>query len=445
MKIVGNGRLFTRDNTNPYYENGAVLIEGNLIKEVGSTKDLKSKYPDIEFIDAKGQVIMPAFINTHHHIYSAFARGISINNYNPSNFLEVLDGMWYNIDNHMNLKDTSLSAKATLISCIENGVTTVFDHHASYGQTKGSLMEIAKVAQDYGIRSCLCYEVSDRHGTQKMEEAVQENVDFIEYAKTDQSDMIKGMMGLHASFTLSDESLKYAVSKLPKDVGFHVHVSEGYADVEDSLEKYGMRPVQRLEKLGVLGPKTLAIHCIHIDDNEMNILKATDTMVVHNPESNMGNAVGCPDTLGIYAKGITYGLGTDGYTSDMCESYKVANILHKHNKKNPNVAWVEIPTMLFENNVKIANRYFKTPLGMIKEGYAADIIIVDYDALTPMNADNLNSHILFGVNGNCVTSTICNGKVLMQDRKLIGINKREVLQECVVQAEDLWKRVNTGR
>lgn len=445
MKLIGNGRLFTRDNANPHIEDGAVLIEKNLIKEIGSTKDLKAKYSEAEFIDAKGQIIMPAFINTHHHIYSAFARGISIANYNPSNFLDVLDGMWYNIDSHMTLKDTELSAKATLINCIENGVTTIFDHHASYGSTKGSLMEIANVAQDYGVRSCLCYEISDRHGQAKMEEAVQENVDFINYTKKQNNDMIKGMMGLHAGFTLSDESLKYAVSKLPKDVGFHVHVSEGYVDVEDSLEKYGVRPVQRLEKLGILGPKTLAIHCIHIDDNEMNILRDTDTMVVHNPESNMGNAVGCPDTIGIYAKGITYGLGTDGFTNDMTESFKVANILHKHNKQNPNVAWVEIPGMLFENNAKIANRYFETPIGKIKEGYAADIIIVDYDALTPLNENTLNSHILFGVNGNSVTSTICNGKVLMQDRKLVGINKREVLKECADQAQDLWNRVNTGR
>ena len=445
MYLIGNGKLFTRDTEQPYIECGGIIVDGNLIKEVGSFEDLKIKYPNAEVIDAKNQVIMPAFINAHNHIYSSLARGLSIKNHNPKNFLDILDGLWWNLDNHLTLENDKASAEVTYLNCIENGVTTVFDHHASYKKTEGSLIELAKVAKDYKIRTCLCYEVSDRNGVDEMKKAVKENVDFINYANLDTTDMIKGTMGLHASFTLSDETLRYVVEQNPKDAGYHVHIAEGMADVEDSLSKYGVRTVERLNSMGILGPKTVAGHCIYIDDKELDILKETDTMVVHNPESNMGNAVGAPDVLKIFDKGILIGLGTDGYTNDMVESYKVANILQKHLHQDPNCAWSEIPTMLFENNAKIANRFFSTPLGKIKEGYAADIIFVDYDPLTPMDENNLNSHVMFGMNGYSVTTTICNGEILMKDRELLHINKQEVMEHSRKQAADLWERVNANR
>lgn len=445
MYIIGNGKLFTRDKSQPYIECGAVLVDGKLIKEVSTTVKLRDKYPELEFIDANGQLIMPGLINAHNHIYSALARGLVIKGNNPKNFIDILEGLWWTLDNHLTLKDTMMSAQATYINCIENGVTTIFDHHASYAETKNSLKEIAEISKEYGIRSCLCYEVSDRNGVDKMREAVQENVDFIHYANNDRCDMIKGMMGLHASFTLSDETLDYVIKQTPNEAGFHIHVEEGMDDVTDAKEKYNTTVVERLKSKGILGPKTIAGHCIHVSEKEIDILKDTQTMVVHNPESNMGNAVGAPDIIKLYKKGIMLGLGTDGYTNDMFESMKVANCLQKHDRKDPNCAWTEIPTMLFENNAIVANKFFETPLGKIKNGYSADIILVDYDPLTPLDENNLNSHLLFGVNGAMVTATIGSGEILMMDRKLIKIDKESVLNACRKQASDLWRRINEGR
>lgn len=216
MYLIGNGKLFTRDSQNPYMECGGILVDGNLIKEVGNFSDMKKKYPDVEVIDAKHQIIMPALINVHNHIYSSLARGLSIKNHSPKNFLDILEGLWWNLDNHLTLENDKVSAKVTYLNCIENGVTTVFDHHASYKKTEGSLMELAQVAKDYKLRTCLCYEVSDRNGEEEMKKAVKENVDFIEYANNDSTDMIKGTMGLHASFTLSDDTLRYVVEHNPE-------------------------------------------------------------------------------------------------------------------------------------------------------------------------------------------------------------------------------------
>ncbi|HAL73728.1 MAG TPA: chlorohydrolase, partial [Clostridiales bacterium] len=160
------------------------------------------------------------------------------------------------------------------------------------------------------------------------------------------------------------------------------------------------------------------------------------------PESNMGNACGCPPTMEIVHQGILTGLGTDGYTHDMIESYKVANCLHKHHLCDPNAAWSEVPEMLFAGNAKIAARYFKKPLGVIKEGAAADLIVLDYHPFTPIDETNCNGHILFGTSGRSVTTTICNGRILMKDRKLTKIDEEKVMADVQEEAVKLWKSIN---
>ena len=442
MLVIGNGKLFTRNDEMPFVENGAVAIEGTKIAAVGETEAIKKQYGDAEFIDAKGGVIMPAFINTHEHIYSAMARGLSIKGYNPKGFLDILDGQWWTIDRHLTLEQTKYSAVETLISCIRNGVTTVFDHHASFGQIGGSLFTIADVAKELGVRACLCYEISDRDGMDKARESVMENAEFIRYALKDDTDMIAGMMGMHAQFTISDATMELAAANQPDEVGSHIHVAEGTEDLHDCLKKYGKRIVDRLMDFNILGEKTLLGHCIYINPHEMDLIKDTNTMVVHNPESNMGNACGCPPTMELVHRGILTGLGTDGYTHDMIESYKVANVLHKHHLCDANAAWGEVPKMLFENNAAIANRYFKTPLGVLKEGAAGDVIVVDYNPPIQLDASNINGHILFGMTGRDVVTTVANGRVLMKDREIKVIDVEEAMAKCREESAKLWHSIN---
>ena len=442
MLVIGNGKLFTRNDEMPFVENGAVAIEGTKIAAVGETEAIKKQYGNAEFIDAKGGVIMPAFINTHEHIYSAMARGLSIKGYNPKGFLDILDGQWWTIDRHLTLEQTKYSAVETLISCIRNGVTTVFDHHASFGQIGGSLFTIADVAKELGVRACLCYEISDRDGMDKARESVMENAEFIRYALKDDTDMIAGMMGMHAQFTISDATMELAAANKPDEVGYHIHVAEGIEDLHDCLKKYGKRIVDRLMDFNILGEKTLLGHCIYINPHEMDLIKDTNTMVVHNPESNMGNACGCPPTMELVHRGILTGLGTDGYTHDMIESYKVANVLHKHHLCDANAAWGEVPKMLFENNAAIANRYFKTPLGVLKEGAAGDVIVVDYNPPTQLDASNINGHILFGMTGRDVVTTVANGRVLMKDREIKVIDVEEAMAKCREESAKLWHSIN---
>ena len=443
MILLANGKVITRDpNGTGYYPDGGVVTDGGKIVEVGTTADLKAKYPQAEFVDAKGGVIMPGLINAHTHIYSALARGLSINGYNPTNFYEVLDGQWWYIDRNLDLEATKASAQALVIDSIKQGVTTIFDHHASFCEIPGSLMKIAEVTKEFGMRACLCYEVSDRDGEEKSLQSVQENKDFIDYCEQNPSDMLKAMFGGHALFTISDKTFDRMVAANNGRVGYHIHVSEGMNDVYDSLQNYGRRPVQRLQDHGILGPKTILGHCIHVNTAEMDIIKATDTMCVNNPESNMGNAVGCSPILQLYKKGILVGLGTDAYTNDMLESIKVALTIQRHNACMPNVGWCEVTDMLFKNNAKMAARTGFPTLGVLAPGAAADVIVMDYKPFTPFSDANIDGHILFGMTGKLCRTTIAGGKLLMKDRELIGIDEEAENAHILEAAKKLWGELN---
>jgi len=220
--------------------------------------------------------------------------------------------------------------------------------------------------------------------------------------------------------------------------GFHIHVAEGMNDVYDSLRNYGCRPLNRLLYNGILGEKTLLGHCIHVSPAEMDILRQTSTMVVNNPESNMGNAVGCAPALQMLERGIPVGMGTDAYTHDMLESLKVFLLIQRHNAALPNVGWGEAMAMLFDNNRQIAAKYFRKSLGVLKRGAAADVIVMDYPAFTPFSEANADGHILFGMMGRSCRTTIINGRVLYRDRTFVDIDEERINAWTLEQSRRLW-------
>ena len=392
--------------------------------------------PEDTVLDCTGRLVTPSFGCGHHHIYSALARGMPPAPKAPANFLEVLEYVWWRMDKKLDHDMIEASALVTGLYCAKNGVTFVIDHHASPFHLDGSLETIAKALDRVGLGHLLCYEISCRDGEEIKEKGLDETDAFLSSGR-------KGHVGLHASFTVDDDLLGRAVDLARKHkTGVHIHVAEGIEDLQDCLKKHGKRIIDRLYDWNILGPKTLLGHCIHVNPHEMDLIKATDTMVVHNPESNMGNACGCPPTMDMVHRGILTGLGTDGYTHDMIESYKVANILHKHHLCDATAAWAEVPQMLFYNNAAMANRYFKKPLGVLAEGAAADVIVMDYIAPTPMNEENINSHILFGMSGHDVVTTIANGKVLMENRQLTGVDEEALMAKIREGAATLAGRIN---
>lgn len=443
MLLVGNGLLVSMTEKVGIIEQGALLIEGDTIVEVGVTKKLREAYPDIQFIDATGRLILPGMINSHAHLYSTFARGVAISS-PPRTFTQILERLWWRLDKGLLLDDVYYSALVLLMDCVKSGTTTIIDHHASPGAIAGSLGKIVEAVETTGVRTALAYEVSDRDGDVIRNAGINENMEAIARYASGEHPLLRALFGLHASFTLNEETLhlcRHALRNYGEKVGFHIHVAEGIEDVTDSLARYGKRVVERLADKGILGPNTVAAHCVHVNDREIKILAETDTMVVHNPESNMGNAVGVAPVLRMLQEGVMLGLGTDGYTTDMFESIKVANILHKLDQKDPSAAWEEVPRMVFANNREIARRIFGKDLGVLRPGAAADVIIVDYYPPTPLTVETAYSHLLFGVSGGRVDTTIINGSVRMLERKLQGIDEAATCARAKNLAARLWARI----
>ncbi len=433
-----NGIVVTLGPNNRVIWNGSVVTEDEKIVAVGDAAELKLRFPKAEAVDCSGKVVLPGFICTHHHFYSTMARGMAIPGEPAANFVEILERLWWKVDRALCEEDILLSAQIPLIECIRNGTTTIIDHHASPGMREGSLDLIEKAVRQAGLRASLCYEVSDRN---VVGGGVEENERFIK--KIGKGDgQIAAMMGLHAAFTLSDETLERCVG-IAKDagVGCHVHVAEDLADREDSIKKYGTPIVQRLNKMGAAGPKSLFIHCVHIDDTEMDLVAATNTAIVHNPESNMNNAVGVTRIFDILKRNILLGLGTDGMGSDMLAQMRCGYLLHRLANHDPRVGFMELPKMLLENNAEICERQFGIRLGELAEERPADMAIMDYQPPTPLSEANFLGHLIFGLVDATVDTTVCRGKIVMQGKKVLSMDEERIAARSRELAPQMWKRL----
>ena len=438
--LITNGTLVTFEEENELIPDGALLTEGDRIAAVGRTTELMGRYPNEEILDAQGKLVMPGIICAHTHFYGAFARGMALKTAPPSNFPQILEYLWWRLDKALNLDDIRYSALVCLLDAIQNGTTTLIDHHASPRAVAGSLDVIGEAVTEAGLRACLCYEVSDRDGEEMALEGITENERWIRRAS---GDLLAGTFGLHASLTLSDETLKRAVELANGlNVGFHIHVAEDKADVADSLKKSGLRVVERLEKAGVLGTKTIAAHAVHIDAFETDILRETGTKVVHNPRSNMNNAVGVADVPRMLRRGIDVGLGNDGFSNNMFSEMKTAFLLHKLAQGDPRVMGADqVLQMAVRNNARVANLFFPKPLGELSVGAYADIILLDYIPTTPLHAGNFPWHLIFGMDGGQVSTTMVGGKILMKDRRLLTLDEEAICARSRELAQKLWARM----
>ncbi|MCM2266831.1 MAG: putative aminohydrolase SsnA [Elusimicrobiales bacterium] len=435
--LIKNGIIATLGEKNKVLAGHALLIEDGLIKKIGPQKNFKGKYSKV--LDAAGKLVLPGFINAHMHFYSTFARGLG--KADPSrNFVEILNNLWWRLDKKLTNADSYYSAVIPLINAIRKGTTTLIDHHASPFAITGSLAAVEKAVRETGLRACLCYEVSDRDGKEKAKEGLDENTAFLANAAAAGDNVIKAMFGLHASFTLSDETLEEAAYRGHKlGAGFHIHTAESQADQLHCESHHKIRVVERLRDYGILGRKSIAAHCVHVSEKELDILRETGTAVVHNPQSNANNSVGIADITAMTQKGVLVGLGTDAMTVNMLEEVRCALWL-QHLKRDPSQGFMEAANALLVNNAKIANRYFKG-LGELKEGFAADIAIMDYLPPTPMDAANFAGHLIFGISQSAVDTTIAAGRVLMEGKKLkLDIDEEEVSRKSAELAKKLWSR-----
>jgi putative selenium metabolism protein SsnA len=442
--LINNVTIFTNDEQNSVLRNAAVAIEDTHIKEVGSEKDLREKYSDFKQIDGQGRLLMPGLINVHMHFYSTFARGLVLSA-QPKNFHEILSMLWWKMDSSLDLDAVYYSALIPAITAIKNGITAVIDHHASPNAVDGSLDRIEEALSQVGLRGVLCYEVSDRNGKEIAQKGLRENERYIKKCQVakdkDTDQLFDASMGLHASFTVDDDTLEKA-AELSRSLhrGCHVHVLEDGIDARITEEKYRSGVVERLQKLEILGEKTIAAHCIHLTEEEKDLLAQTKAMIVHNPQSNMNNAVGRTDIFGYLRRDVAVGIGTDGMSADLRPDIRTAMLLHKHDLKDYNVGWNEIQQMVFKNNPSIFERVTGQKIGKIEPGHLADLILVDYFPPTPLTSDNFWGHFLFGIVDAEVDTTIVNGEIVMKNKIIPNLDEQEISEKAEVVANRVWER-----
>ena len=418
----------------------ALMIEGGRIARIAPTAEFNEL--DADFLDLTGRLILPGFINLHTPLYSTFARGL--HTVQPAaDFAGVLKNLWWKLDRALTLDAVYHSAVPVLLEAIRSGTTTIIDHHASPRAVRGSLAAVHRALRDTGLRGCLCYEVSDRDGEAVALDGIAENAGFLASCRQHQDGMIAGLFGLHASFTLSERTLELAhASAREVDAGFHCHVAEASTDQDVTFMLTGERVVARLHRLGILGDHTIAAHAVHVNDAEMDLLAATGTVVAHNPQSNMNNAVGIADVERLRSRGVAVGLGTDAMTHDMRQELRSGLWAQRLKHEDPSAGWSAILAAQWDVNPAMATRIFGRQVGVMTEGAVADLIAIPYDPPTPLTNDALHGHLVFGIAPAPVDTTIVNGRVLMYRGKLeLELDEAEVMARARECAGSVWDRM----
>jgi putative selenium metabolism protein SsnA len=443
--LIKNAIIITWERPNRILKNHAVLITGQKIQKIAPQAELEQEVPHEPVLDADGQILMPGLICAHTHFYGAFSRGLAIPQPAPSQFSEILEKLWWPLDQSLDLADVKACAEVSLIDAIRHGTTLLFDHHASPNAIDGSLDVIREAFNETGLRGVVCYEVTDRGGVKRAEAGIAENMRMIQ--SVSHGDNLGGRLaatfGMHAGLTLTDETLEKCKAALGSSAGVHIHVAEHQVDEFHSLEKYGLRVVDRLANFGFLSEKSLIAHGVHLDMREAELLAQTGTWLSHQPRSNSNNAVGLADVESMLRLGVKVCMGNDGFSNAMWDEWRTCYLAHKLVNKDPRkMGGDKVIEMAVYNNASLSEQFFpnEAGIGTIQEGAPADLILVDYDPITEMNVDNLPWQILFGFRDSMVTMTMVAGKVLMVDRQLTEIDEHKMIANARERSRQVWER-----
>jgi len=436
--LITNAQLVTLDEADRFIEDGSVYIEDKYIVKVGKSSSVKRTAD--RTIDARGNIVMPGLINTHHHLYSTFARGFTPPGSPPRNFEEILLKLWWKLDVALDSEDVYYSALLAIMQAARAGCTTIIDHHASPSCVDGSLDQVERAFRDVGLSGCLSYEVSDRN---REGEGIEENERWIRKCRESSDGQMAALFGMHALMTLGARTLqRCADAGHALEAGFHVHVAEDQIDVRLAKERYGQRIMDRFGDFGIPGEKTIFVHGSHLEPGEMDLLHSSDSMLVNNPESNMNNGLKVSPILDLLKHGVTVGVGTDGMSSHLISQARAMYLHQRSYHQDPNLAFGEACQILLENNRAIANRLFREPRGALAPGQLADIMIPEYVPFTPLNAATFYGHLLFGLSFTRVRTTIARGQVIVDEGRLPHVDEEAIRAHCAERAPRIWSRIH---
>jgi putative selenium metabolism protein SsnA len=396
--------------------------------------------PGADAIDCTGCLVIPGNVCAHHHLYSALARGMPYRLEPPQNFLQVLQRVWWRLDRALDESSILHSAFVGGADALLAGTTTIVDHHASPNAIDRSIEWLDRGLRGLGARRILCYEVTDRDGLDRAAAGLEETqLRLKEHASAGHVEpLLRTMVGAHASFTLSAETLAACVSLADEfDVGIHVHVAEDAVDERDSEARFRRRVIERLADVGALSDRSLLAHCVHVDEQEIELIRKSGAWVAHNARSNMNNRVG---RAPVGRLGDRVALGTDGIDGDMFAESKAAYWRAHEDDASISPGWI---LGRLAAGARFVGEQFDEPLfGRIEPGAPADLVVLDYDPPTPLTAENLAGHWMFGLSARDVRDVVVGGSVVVRDRRLVPTGEAELRAYSQAAAQELWVRVD---
>ena len=425
--ILGGGAVVTSLDPVRIVRDDVHVVDGRIANAGGSTRH-----------DCSGCLVVPGNVCAHTHLYSALARGMPYALEPPASFVQILQRIWWRLDRALDEESIRASALVGGMEALLSGTTTLIDHHASPNAIDGSLDVVEDALGRLGVRSVLCYETSDRDGPDRAQAGVLENRRFLAKVRDEGLPLARGMVGAHASFTLSDDTLA-ACAEAAGDhgVGLHVHAAEDGADERDAVARCGIRVAARLERAGALDAHTLLAHGVHLDDDEIGLVRAAGSSIAHNARSNMNNSIG---RARLCALGGRVSLGTDGIGADMFEESRAAYFRLREDDGGTNGNW---PLQRLAESGHLAGRAFDEPLlGALEPGAPADLVVLDYAAPTPVHDGSFAGHWVFGLSARVVRDVMVAGEWVVTDRRLTRVDQQQLAAVALGEAERLWRRLD---
>ncbi|MEM4224678.1 MAG: amidohydrolase family protein [Desulfurococcaceae archaeon] len=446
--LVSNGLVVTMNSERRVIGNGYVAVSGERIVDVG-VGDGKDKYIAEEYIDARKSIVTPGFMCAHTHFYGLLITGspwfskIEA----PTDFQQNLQRIWWALDVLLTHEDAYASALLGSLLFVKSGVTFFFDNISAPYSIEGVLDYIEKAVNEVGIRGYLSFEATQRRSLEEGVRGLKENERFILKNNFDPSKLVKGAIYLHASFTVSDDLFIKARELANKYKALlAIHTEEGLVDVYHNIERYGLRPVERMYKLNFLGDDVILVHTVNTTMDELELIRRTGSHVAHNPMSNMLNAVGVARVPEMLRMGVNVGLGNDGYVFDHFENMRAAYLIHKVWNRDPRVITpMQVVEMATVNVAKMF--HVENELGSLEPGKKADIVVLKPEhPPTPVNEKTVYAHLVNTVSGKDVKTVIVNGRVVMRDRRVLGVDEEKAVEYVHRVVERLWdKLLSSGR
>jgi putative selenium metabolism protein SsnA len=396
--------------------------------------------PGDEIVDCGGAVLMPGLVCGHTHLYSALAAGMPAPPRQPQNFHEILELIWWRLDRAHNLESVGTSGQIGALTALRCGTTTLIDHHASPNCIDGSLSALEEGIAAVGCRGVLCYEVTDRNRDSEGAEGLVENERYIRACQSRNDGRFAALVGAHASFTLSEQSLATCAEMAGElGVGVHIHVAEDPVDERLTREKFGVGLIDRFERVGLLEvPGSILGHGTHLSPNDIARLAEfkEHLHLAHNPSSNMNNGVGYTKVANVTLPVV---LGTDGIGADMWRESRIAEF-KSHDAHAP-LPFGGSLRMLAES-ARFASQALGISLGKLEDGAAADLVLTNYRPATPLDANNLAGHFLFALGPELVESVMIDGRWCLRNGKVVSCDETALRAHAVETSRALWQRID---